>query len=243
MTSRILRPPVRSTDKVSPAFLCAAVHYCFFAYLDDRIISPGFVLSTKTTTVPQAYATTVSLVLVTAFRAALVASIGTCYTQCLWATFRKPVLKAYNVQVSLIEDLFQVQTNPFHFLNYQSYFKTPVLVAISIFCWLVPIAILYPPGTLVVGIKPSSIGKSFNVSVFRHGNLLDMSGDNVIAPISCNYNCEGKTFSMGPPPFPEAAKNVSLLQDCSSARSVPTTPFFVTTLPRLYPVYAYVSKA
>lgn len=47
----------------------------------------------KTTTVPQAYATTVSLVLVTAFRAALVASIVTCYTQYLWATLRKRVLK------------------------------------------------------------------------------------------------------------------------------------------------------
>jgi len=62
-------------------------------YLDGRIISQGFTLSTKTTSVSQAYATTVSLVLVTAFRATLVASIGTCYTQHLWATFRKRVLK------------------------------------------------------------------------------------------------------------------------------------------------------
>ncbi|RII07023.1 hypothetical protein CUC08_Gglean007991 [Alternaria sp. MG1] len=81
------------------SFLCAATHYCFFPYLDGRIISPGFTLSTKTTTVPQAYVTTVSLVLVTAFRAALVASIGTCYTQYLWATFRKRVLKVLSLSV------------------------------------------------------------------------------------------------------------------------------------------------
>jgi hypothetical protein len=49
--------------------------------------------------VPQAYATTLSLILVTAFRAALVASIGTCYTQYLWATFRKHVLKVLSSPV------------------------------------------------------------------------------------------------------------------------------------------------
>jgi len=56
-------------------------------------------LSEKTTMVPQAYATTLSLILVTAFRAALVASIGTCYTQYLWATFRKHVLKVLSSPV------------------------------------------------------------------------------------------------------------------------------------------------
>ncbi|KAL1794596.1 hypothetical protein ACET3X_006412 [Alternaria dauci] len=191
------------------SFLCAAAHYCFFAYLDGRIISPGFMLSTKTTTVPQAYVTTVSLILVTAFRAALVASIGTCYTQYLWATFRKRVLR-----VSLIEDLFQVQTNPLRLLNYHLYFKTPILVAVAIFCWLVPIATIYPPGTLVVGIQPSAIDKSFNVSVLHHRNRLDIFADNVIAPVECSYNCTNQGCVEWAPQFLEVAEDAPLPDDC-----------------------------
>ncbi|KAH6849525.1 hypothetical protein B0T12DRAFT_504305 [Alternaria alternata] len=152
-----------------------------------------------------------SLVLVTAFRAALVASIGTCYTQFLWATLRKRVLK-----VSLIEDLFQVQTNPFHFFNYQLYFKTPVLVAVAIFCWLVPIATVYPPGTLVVEIQPSSIDISFNVSVFHHRNLLDISEDNVIGQVKCEVNCVNDTCTDHLSTSPQMTKNTTFLKTCSS---------------------------
>jgi hypothetical protein len=74
------------------ALLCSVAHYCFFVYLDNRIISKDRV-SSETTTIPQAYVTTISLLLVTAFRASLVASIATCYTQMLWATFRRLMLK------------------------------------------------------------------------------------------------------------------------------------------------------
>jgi len=226
MMSRSVHLLVHDTNNVQSAFICAASHYCFFTYLDDRIIFSGSLPSTKTTTVPQAYATTVSLVLVTAFRAALVASIGTCYTQYLWATFRKRALKvpffgltseteAYNVQINLIEDLFQVQTNPLRLLNHHLYFKTPMLVAVAMFCWLVPIATLYPPGTLVVGLQPSSIDQSFNVSVFHHRTLQDVADDNVIAKIDCAHDCTDVggcniTFT------PDLAENASLLATCAT---------------------------
>jgi hypothetical protein len=45
----------------------------------------------ETATIPQAYNTTVLLILVTTFRAALVANTGTCYTQYLWVMFTKCV--------------------------------------------------------------------------------------------------------------------------------------------------------
>lgn len=112
-----------------------------------------------------------------------------------------------------------MQTNPLHFLNHQLYFKTPILAAVAVFCWLVPIATLYPPGTLVVGIQPSSIDKSFIVSVF-HGSLLDISEGNFIAQIMCqfkfiNYNC-----SVVRPPFQELSENVSSMRNCWSYRLV-----------------------
>jgi hypothetical protein len=74
------------------ALLCAIAHYCFFLYLDDRIISQDHIPS-KTTTISQAYVTTTSLLLSTTVRAALIASIATCFTQMLWAAFRQLVLK------------------------------------------------------------------------------------------------------------------------------------------------------
>jgi hypothetical protein len=76
------------------ALLLAVAHCLFFQYLDGRILSPGIGLpTTKTTTIPQGYVTALSFLLITAFRAALVASVGICYTQYLWATLRTKVLK------------------------------------------------------------------------------------------------------------------------------------------------------
>jgi hypothetical protein len=62
-------------------------------YLDGRILSEGIEISGKKTLIPQNYVTTISLLITTAFRAALLASVGVCYTQYLWATLRERVLK------------------------------------------------------------------------------------------------------------------------------------------------------
>jgi hypothetical protein len=52
-------------------------------YLDGRILSENIEISEKKTQIPQSYVTTISLLITTAFRAALIASVGTCYTQYL----------------------------------------------------------------------------------------------------------------------------------------------------------------
>lgn len=97
-----------------------------------------------------------------------------------------------------------MQTNPLHFLNYQLYFKTPVLVAVAIFCWLVPIATFYPPGTLIVGIQPSSIHTSFNVSVLHYKHLKDSIGDPGPSGFQCDYE----------KPDRQAADNKPILETC-----------------------------
>lgn len=75
------------------ALIHAAVHCGFFFYLDGRVLSNDPELSIQKTTIPQGYVTTISFLLATAFRAALVASVGVCYTQYLWATLRERILK------------------------------------------------------------------------------------------------------------------------------------------------------
>ena len=61
------------------ALLCAVIHFCVFNYLDGRIADRrdrrNEEIPFRSTSIPQSYVTTISLVLVTAFRAALVASI------------------------------------------------------------------------------------------------------------------------------------------------------------------------
>jgi hypothetical protein len=111
---------------------------------------------------------------------------------------------ADNLQISLIEDLFQVQTNAFRLINHEVYLETPLLAVITMFCWLIPIATIYPPGALVVGIQTVSLDTSFNVSVFHAKDLLETGYQSSIAELDCD----------GPPQFPEAAHNTSLLQSC-----------------------------
>ncbi|KAH6618853.1 hypothetical protein C7974DRAFT_38251 [Boeremia exigua] len=189
------------------ALLCAAAHCWFFVYLNGRILSPDIELAAKTTTIPQGYVTTISFLLVTAFRASLVASVGVCYTQHLWATLREKVLK-----VGLIEDLFQVQTNAMHFASLGLYIKTPVLAAVALFCWLVPIATVYPPGALIgaliVTLQISTIAAKFNVSVL-HTNDIMHSNWSSLSTIRCGDHREV-------PRFPEQAQNASYLSTCWS---------------------------
>jgi hypothetical protein len=204
------------------------MHYVFFRYLNNRVISQGIPLSTKTTSIPQAYVTTISLLLVTAFRAALLASVGTCYTQLLWATFRERVLKVHvfltltsdgwfakDRQIKLIEDLFQVQTNAFRLGNRNLYLETPILAVVALFSWLIPIATVYPPGALIVELETLRIDASFKVSSFHTKNFADIVYDRSIAKIFCDY---GSAITM--PETVEDGQNATLLETCYLARSV-----------------------
>lgn len=128
--------------------------------------------------------------------------------------------QAYNMQISLIEDLFQVQTNAVCFANHNLYIKTPILAAVAAFCWLVPIATIYPPGALVVGLQTSMVDTSFNVSGFHQKNLLNAEELGTIATISCPFDVNDN--------FLDAAKNTSQLKVCRlSSRSVYFTIFNV----------------
>jgi hypothetical protein len=77
------------------------------------------------------------------------------------------------MQISLIESLFQIQTNAYHFSNAQLTFKTPTLALVASFCWLIPLATVYPPGALIVGLESSVVNTRFNVSTFHRTSLAD----------------------------------------------------------------------
>jgi hypothetical protein len=91
---------------------------------------------------------------------------------------------------------------------------TPTLAAIAAFCWLVPIAAVYPPGALIVGLQVATIDSPFNVSIFHQKSLLDYPNVAPIATIRCIHGFIIEMFPT-PPQFPEAAHNASLLENCT----------------------------
>ena len=101
-----------------------------------------------------------SLVLGTGFRAASVASIGICFTQLLWRKLRSNIM-----EVGKIEGLFQMRTNVIKLCSPAIVRTMPMLVGIAAVSWLVPIALIYPPGSLTIGIQYRQVPAQFNVSV------------------------------------------------------------------------------
>jgi hypothetical protein len=82
-----------------------------------------------------------------------------------------------------------------------------VLAAVALFCWLVPIATVYPPGALTVELHDTSFDTNFNVSMF-HVN--DAKRDtNTLSHISCDD-------SLGPPGSDEseAPNDQAFLETC-----------------------------
>lgn len=149
------------TEKGVIALISAAAHFGLFMYLDGRIAAAGGdKLPFRTTTLPQSYVTTLSLLLVTMFRAALVASIGICYAQYLWMVLRRQIL-----EVKLIEELFQIRANALRLFNPTLLRYAPTLFLIAMISWLIPVATIYPPGAMVVELEARQISQQFNVSL------------------------------------------------------------------------------
>ncbi|KAJ8115503.1 hypothetical protein OPT61_g2868 [Boeremia exigua] len=86
-----------------------------------------------------------SLLLVTAFRAIIVAILGICFTQHLWYLLRRRFMR-----LGLIEDLFQIRNNFWGLFNYQVVQKAPVLFLVASMSWLVPLATIYPPAAMTI---------------------------------------------------------------------------------------------
>jgi hypothetical protein len=106
------------------------------------------------------------LILVTAFRAVLIACIGSCYTQYLWKILRGQLL-----EVGLIEELFRIRSNPFRLFNHRLFRHAPILIIVATLSWLIPMAMVYPPGALIVNLDIQNVDGALNVSVFQPNSV------------------------------------------------------------------------
>lgn len=142
---------------INSAFMLALIHYVFFKLLDGR--------HTDDASVPrQSQISMVSLLLVTGFRASIVIVLGICFTQYLWYLLRFRCLK-----LSLIEDLFQIRSNVVGIARLQVLRQTPLLFLVAVLSWLVPLAMVYPPGALTIQTELHRSMTRVNASVMNPG--------------------------------------------------------------------------
>lgn len=95
--------------------------------------------------IPQNYVSALSQAFTLSFRAALCSSLVVAFTQHLWRSMR---LQA--IRIGTIENLFNLTQN-FLLLLIPAVVKTaPVLTILALFSWIVPIAVIFPPGALIV---------------------------------------------------------------------------------------------
>jgi hypothetical protein len=79
------------------------------------------------------------------FRATLCGSLTIAFTQYLWRLMRIKIVK-----VSSIELLFKITQNPFLLALPEVVKTAPPLFILALFTWLLPIAVTFPPGALIV---------------------------------------------------------------------------------------------
>jgi hypothetical protein len=121
------------------ALLCSISHFTLFSKLH------GTTTEGDSMRIRQSYVTSISLLLVTIFKSTLLGSVGLSFAQHLWN-----ILRQRAVPVSVIDTMFSMRSNPFELLNFRTIRPAPVLFFTAVYMWLVPLAVIYPPGALTV---------------------------------------------------------------------------------------------
>jgi hypothetical protein len=92
------------------------------------------------------------------FRATLCGSLTIAFTQYLWR-----LMRIKTVKISSIELLFKITQNPFLLALPEVVKTAPPLFILALFTWLLPIAITFPPGALIV--VSNQVQSSYNATV------------------------------------------------------------------------------
>jgi hypothetical protein len=88
-----------------------------------------------------------SLLIVTGFKASITLAVGIAFSQHMWLVFRR---RTFAIQH--IEQLFSLRSNLFHVLRIQNSLGAPILFAMAVFVWVLPVATVYPPSALTVSL-------------------------------------------------------------------------------------------
>jgi hypothetical protein len=151
----------------------AILHFIMMRYLDGKPTDDSRYLV-------QQYVTSMSLLLVAAFKACLCSTLAIAFTQHMWKILRNEALR-----VSSIESLHGVRFNPFLLGKWRVFCATPLLYLMAMVMWLLAIAILFPPSALTIvqqhfeeqkpALVPTydgGLGQDFAMTIFGGGAML-----------------------------------------------------------------------
>jgi hypothetical protein len=125
------------------------------------------------TELPQSWVSTLSLVLVTAFRLCLCLALGSAFTQHLWR-----VVRLNPVKVEDLDRYYSMQNDPRALFHPRVLLKAPSLCAMAFLGFTIGLAVIFPPGALTVkgkvyeSIQSQSVGV-FNASFMGNGSVDD----------------------------------------------------------------------
>ena len=120
---------------------------------------------------PQSYVATLSHLLGLLFRACLCGSLAVAYTQYLWR-----LMRVETVRVSSIELLLKTTHNPFLLALPEVIRTTPTLFTLALLTWVLPLAITFPQGALII--VPASAVNSYSgvVPTYNGSGLARVDG-------------------------------------------------------------------
>lgn len=122
------------------AFLVATAvavgHYCYCWYMNRKFVED---------TIPQSWNNAVSMSFARVFSTALAASASTAFTQLLWWYLRRRSLP-----LSKIDALFSINSSPLNLYQLGLLKAVPLLWFFGLLLPLIPVATIFPPGSLVV---------------------------------------------------------------------------------------------
>lgn len=135
----------------------------------------------ETSFLSQTQFSAVSILLSTIFKAALTASMGTCFAQHLWY-----VLCGKAMSLSMVEMLFVIRNDLFALLSPQGIRRAPLLFLMALLIWSLGIAVIYPPGALTVSVRTQEFTEHHNMSIMNPpiSPQLDFSGDESFPTLS-----------------------------------------------------------
>jgi hypothetical protein len=132
--------------------LFAIGHLFFFKWLDGTI--------TEGRLIRQSHVTTISLLIVTGFKASITLAVGIAFSQHMWLVFRRRTFAIHH-----IEQIFSLRSNLVHLLKIQNGLGAPILFAMAVFVWILPVATVYPPSALTVSLLRYTQMEMRNVSI------------------------------------------------------------------------------
>ena len=166
LTGQSRLPHTYDPTDIFRALFAALGHYVLVRQLNQKAV--------ETSLLTQAQVSAVSILLSTIFKAALTASVGTCFAQHLWYLLRGPAMS-----LSTIEMLFIIRTNIFALLKPQGIYRAPLLCLMALLTWALGIATIYPAGALTVVFEAQTITELRNISVMNPTppSHLDLGGE------------------------------------------------------------------